>query len=327
MSATTDRLLLIADSGGTHTRALVVTTKGKIVGAGRSGGANAFAIGKRAASVNLRQALSMALTNAGVRSSHIGYTVIGTASVTAQGLGAAPIEADIRSFLCKACVRVIGDARIALEGALGGEEGVVAVAGTGSIVLGRNANGTLVRIGGWGPLAGDEGSAQWLGRRALQEAAHADDQVTRKTLLLDGICSHYGLKSFEQVLDIIYDHPMTSAELGALAPLVTTAADRGDKTARNILNQGAIALAAQVAAAARRLRLKTPLISHQGSMFTVRRRFRAPFAAELLRLMPQARLIAPRLPPIGGAFLLALADAGVNVSTKTLRTFCEDFHE
>lgn len=327
LSGTADSLFLIADSGGTHTRALVVTARGVILGIGRSGGGNAFAIGKRASSANLRRTLSLALKDAGIRPSHLNRTVIGTASVTSDGHGAAPIEAGLWSFLGNGQVHVVGDARIALESALAGEPGVVAVAGTGSIVLGRDAEGTLVRVGGWGPLAGDEGSAQWMGRRALQEAAHAADQVAKRTLLLDAVCSHYRLKSFIDVLDIIYDHPMTSAELGALAPLVTAAADSGDKTARKILSEGAAALAAQVATAARRLGLKAPLISHQGSMFTVRQRFRTPFAAELRRLLPDAHLIAPRLAPIGGAFLLALSGVGLKASSRVVQTFREDYHD
>ena len=326
MPGSADSLLLIADSGGTHTRALLVTTHGNVLGSGSSGGANAFAIGKHAASVNLREALNLALKAAGVRSSRVGQTVIGTASVTSDGGGAAPIEHDIASSLRNQRVRVVGDARIALEGALASRPGLVAVAGTGSIVLGRSSAGKLMRVGGWGPLAGDEGSAQWVGRRALQEAAHSADQVTKETLLLDAICAFYRLHSFDDVLGVIYGHPMTSAELGALAPLVTEAADRGDKIARSILVQGAAGLAAQVAAAARRLKIKAPLVSHQGSMFSVRRRFRTPFANELLRLLPDARLIEPHLPRIGGALLLALAELGIEASPTVIRKFREGCH-
>lgn len=325
MAGTADNLFLIADSGGTHTRAMVATARGKILGTGHSGGGNVFAIGERAASINLQQTLRLALQEAGVRPSHLSGIVIGTASVTCDGHNAPPIEAGIKNFLKNDRVRVVGDARIALEGALAGEPGVVAVAGTGSIVLGRNAAGKLLRIGGWGPLAGDEASAQWLGRRALQEAAHSADRVTKKTLLLDLACSYFRLQNFDQVLDIIYDHPMTSAELGALAPLVTEAADQGDRTARELFLQGASALAAQVVAAVRRLRLKSPLISHQGSMFNVRH-FRQSFSIELHRLLPQARSRPPRLSSIGGAFLLALAYAGLRVTPDIVCTFREACH-
>lgn len=325
MAHNPDGLFLVSDSGGTHTRALVATAAGKILGTGSSGGGNAFAVGKRAASENLRRTLRMAMQDAGVRASRLSSIVIGTASVTSDGKNAAPIEAELRAFLRNDYVRVVGDARIALEGALAGEPGVVTVAGTGSIVLGRNVCGTFVRVGGWGPLAGDEGSAQWLGRRALQEAANCADQVSPHSLLLDLICSHFYLQRFDDVLDIIYDHPMTSAEIGALAPLVTEAAEKGDRTAQELLRCGSSVLALQVATAARRLKMKAPLVSHQGSMFNVRR-FRASFSKELQRLLPQARFTTPRLPPIGGAFLLALGDAKIKPSPSVIHTFLENGH-
>ncbi len=302
---------------------MVVTATGKALGIGISGGGNAFAIGKRAAFANLRRTLRLAMQEAGVKPGSLRNIVVGTASVTSDGSNAAPIEAELRSFLRNQRVRVVGDARIALTGALAGEPGVVAVAGTGSIVLGQSSRGSFVRVGGWGPLAGDEGSAQWLGRRALQEAAHCADQNTRRTALLSSICSHYRLRNFDEVLDIIYDHPMTSAELGALAPLVTEAAGKGDRAARELIREGAGALALQTATAARRLRLKAPLISHQGSMFSVCHVFRAAFSEELHRLLPGSRVIKPRLTPIGGAFLLALADAQLRVSPAIIHNFQE----
>ena len=46
--------------------------------------------------------------------------------------------------------------------------GVLVLAGTGSIVLGRDGRGRVARAGGLGPLIGDEGSAFWLGREWLR---------------------------------------------------------------------------------------------------------------------------------------------------------------
>src|ERR671922_279575 len=54
-----------------------------------------------------------------------------------------------------------------------GRPGALLLAGTGSIVLGRDARGRLVRAGGLGPLIGDEGSAFWLGREWLRRAPEA----------------------------------------------------------------------------------------------------------------------------------------------------------
>lgn len=322
-----ERLVLIADAGATHTRASVATIDGRILGSGRSGGGNAFAVGRDAASNNLRTTLSIALKEAGVRSSRLSYTVVGTASVAENGRGANLIVKNLRPYLKHSKIRVVGDARIALEGALGGAPGVVAVSGTGSIVLGKNAAGRMVRVGGWGPLAGDEGSAQWIGRRAIQEAAHAADGVTKPTLLLNAIRRHFGLRRFELIIDAIYACPMTPAELGALAPLVTRAADRGDAIALEIFEQGATALARQTVVAARRLHLRKPLVSHQGSMFTVKNHFRKRFEKELLLQTPGAQFGAPSLSPLGGAFLLALKCCGVEPSIAVVNTFKAACHE
>ena len=51
--------------------------------------------------------------------------------------------------------------------------GVLLLAGTGSIVLGRDRRGRWARAGGLGPLLGDEGSAFWLGREWLRAARDA----------------------------------------------------------------------------------------------------------------------------------------------------------
>lgn len=322
-----EKLVLIADAGATHTRALAVTTEGQILGRGRSGAGNAFAIGHAAACRNLRTALRAALKDARIRPARTLFTVVGSASVTHDGRGAKPIMEDMRTYLKDSQLRVVGDGRIALEGALTGAPGVIAVSGTGSIVLGKNSSEQVLRVGGWGPLAGDEGSAQWIGRRAIQEAAHAADRVGPPTLLIGLLRRHFGLREFDRIIDAIYAHPMTPSELGVLAPLVTHAADRGDAVARRIFEEGAKALARQVAAAARRLHLRKPLVSHQGSMFTVEDHFRAIFRKELRRQIPGARFVAPSLPPLGGAFLLALESCSSPASHSVIHTFrdaCRD---
>lgn len=66
-------------------------------------------------------------------------------------------------------VQAISDVEAAFVGALGPERaGVLLLAGTGSIALGRTSDGEWVRAGGLGPLLGDEGSGFWIGREWLK---------------------------------------------------------------------------------------------------------------------------------------------------------------
>lgn len=319
------RLVLIADAGATHIRSLVVTADGRILGVGRSGTGNPFAIGHAAACHNLKAAVVAALKDAVIRPARIALVLVGSAGVTHDGRGAKPIVEDMRKYLKDIKIIVVGDGRIALAGALADAPGVVAVSGTGSIVLGKDRAGRVLRVGGWGPLAGDEGSAQWIGRRAIQEAAHAADNVTSPTLVTDSLRRYFRLRKFDRIVDAIYAHPMTPSELGALAPLVTQAADRGDAVALRIFVEGAKAVALQAATAARRLHLRKPLVSHQGSMFTVTY-FRSAFEREVRLQIRGARFVAPNLPPLGGAFLMALRHCEFPASPAAMDTFRKACH-
>jgi len=65
-------------------------------------------------------------------------------------------------------IDVISDAKLALLNGLSGEDGALVIAGTGSVVYGRQ-NGKFLRVGGWGAVLGDEGSAYDIARRALKQ--------------------------------------------------------------------------------------------------------------------------------------------------------------
>jgi glucosamine kinase len=72
-------------------------------------------------------------------------------------------------------VMVESDAFIALIGAIGVDPGILLIAGTGSIVIGRDKDRSIFRAGGWGPYFGDEGSGFWIGREAIRTALRSID--------------------------------------------------------------------------------------------------------------------------------------------------------
>jgi glucosamine kinase len=166
--------------------------------------------------------------------------------VAARGVWTATERARLRRRLraLAARVEVISDAEAALLGALGPRPGVLVLAGTGSIVLGRNDRGRLARAGGLGPLIGDEGSAFWLGREWLRlspEGARAARALARR--------------------------PDAFARIAALAPAVLARARRGHPRARGIAAAGQEHLAALAAGVIRRLDLPAPVsVSWSGSL-------------------------------------------------------------
>src|SRR5262249_58296591 len=110
---------------------------------------------------------------------------------------------------------VISAGGAAQPGGLDGEPGLLVLAGTGSIVLGRDGGGRVARGGGLGPLIGDEGSAFWLGREWL-----------RLTPKVAGIARALARR------------PDAVARVAAWAPLGLRRARRGDPRARAIAAAG-----------------------------------------------------------------------------------------
>ncbi|MBI9102545.1 MAG: hypothetical protein JEY99_09030 [Spirochaetales bacterium] len=136
------------------------------------------------------------------------------------------------------------DGEAALWAALGDKPGIVVAAGTGSIASGRDPEGSPLRAGGWGRLAGDEGSAYWIGLRAVQVALRAFDGREEDTLLEKTLCDNIGLKETQELVAWVHLPERTKDEIAALAPLVEDAANRGDAPGLKIIDEAAYELAA-----------------------------------------------------------------------------------
>jgi N-acetylglucosamine kinase-like BadF-type ATPase len=227
MAAMTRNWTVGVDAGGTWLRVLAAD------GSGRR------RVMRRPAARDLRAALGAIWRRWRLGRARVAHLVVATRGVwTASERRAA--AASLRSLARR--VTVLSDAEAAHLGALGGRPGLLVLAGTGSIVLGRGARGRWVRAGGFGPLFGDAGSAFALGRDWLA-AAHPSRA-----------------RRFAQ-------SPNAVALVAAFAPRVLKLARRGRGPARLAVTRGAFALALTMHAAAREARLSSPIsVSWAGSL-------------------------------------------------------------
>jgi N-acetylglucosamine kinase-like BadF-type ATPase len=142
---------------------------------------------------------------------------------------------------------VTHDGMIALSGALAGESGIVAIAGTGSFVFGRNGSRTM-RAGGWGYLFGDEGSAFWVAKQALRAALRYEEGWGSKTRLHPLLLEATGAKNTNEALHLFYTRDWHRSRVARLAAEVDRAAESGDEAAESILRQAGDVLAELVGA-------------------------------------------------------------------------------
>ncbi len=154
-----------------------------------------------------------------------------------------------------AVVDVTNDAEAALEGATRGGPGVVVIAGTGSIALGRDPGGKRARCGGWGYVFGDDGSAYDIVRYALRAALAAEEGWGRPTELGDLFLHATGCRTVNEALHRFYDPDWPRDRLAALAVGVDTAARDGDALAATLLLEAGGTLAGLAARVARFLQM------------------------------------------------------------------------
>jgi glucosamine kinase len=181
-------------------------------------------------------------------------------------------------------VEVLSDAQAALLGALGSRPGLLVLAGTGSIVIGRDGRGRWARAGGLGPLLGDEGSAFWIGRAWLRATTGGEDFLPVRRLIA---------------------RPDAVARVAALAPSVLRRARRGDGKAQTIVREAQTHLARLAVDVARQLRLAPPLAVSWAGGVLADPIFRAGVRRAVTRAGLRARWITPAAEPVTAAAALA----------------------
>ena len=229
----TDYILGI-DGGGTSCRAAVARPDGIILGRGKSGAANILTDPNNAI-ISITEAAKAAYRDAGLDETGVNGA---SAFLGLAGTNVGDLTRYVHDRLPFRHTAIDSDGLIALQGAIGDEDGAVAILGTGSIYMGRK-DGTVRYIGGWGFTVGDLGGGARLGHALLQEALLAFDGVHPRTPATDTIIEEFkhdprGIVEFARL--------SKPGDFGRFAPLLFDHARQGDAQAIAIVKTGAAAV-------------------------------------------------------------------------------------
>ncbi|NNM98988.1 MAG: hypothetical protein HKL91_04205 [Candidatus Eremiobacteraeota bacterium] len=299
------------DVGQSATKVALADEEGVLLA--RASGPAGDELGLGAASTRLRDAVESTLAAAVKRAG-----LPASARFTSLVVGISGFDRELqgrRPRIHARHLRYTHDAEIALAGAHAGAPGIVAIAGTGSVVRALARGGSEVRIGGHGYLFGDEGSAFGLARDSLRAAVLARDE-RRASGLLAALERHFGCTAAECVRGF-YSGTIARAKLAGFAPALLAEAQRGERTARAIVHAHALALAAQIRAAARLARMRSPEVALLGGL-AANATFERALRSALRGALPGARYRRPIYDAALGALLLAFTQAGI-----TLREIAE----
>lgn len=317
-------MFLGVDGGGTKTAFCLIDRSGRVVGRAAAGSTYYFSGGVDLVERVLRQGVAEVCAAAGLTPADIDHAFFGL-----PGYGEAAGDLPALDRVPRA---VLGHDRYACDndmvpgwaGSLGAADGINVISGTGSMAYGERL-GRGVRVGGWGELFGDEGSAYWIAVRGLNAFARMSDGRLPEGPLAGVLRRQLDPGSDLDVIDIVHNRWKGGrGRIAVLSRQVAEAAALGDASASAILADAGQELALLVDIARERLefgRDETVPVSYSGGTFAADAVLDA-FATALTSRCPGYELRRPLYEPVVGAALYAAKLAGTPLDRSALDALC-----
>ena len=291
------------DGGGTKTTC-AVGDELHLLATAVSGPSNIVRVGESQARESLLQGVRQACAAAAIKPQQIAGTCVG-----GSGAGHPELAAVVRNYLSQILpspIDVVGDMQIALEAAFDSGPGVIVIAGTGSIAYGRDLQGRTVRAGGWGFAIGDEGSAHWIGRSAVNLLLRSSDRIDgiAETPLAEALFKAWGVATLSDLSRAANSVP--PPDFAALSPAILAS---DDAVATQVLTAAGRELAEIAFVVIERLfaiggGANVP-VAMTGGVFRHAPRVREVFYNELGQLEPRAEINPQVVDPVEGALRMA----------------------
>jgi glucosamine kinase len=238
-------LVLGIDGGGSKTQLCLAQRDGTIVYFAEAGGSNPHDNPEwKAIFADLAAGIRDRLPQ--LRSATIGVGSYGESRAVDR-----LVDDALRQLFPITGLDIENDVYLANDAAFLGHAGLLLIAGTGSMLVARSADGRRMRVGGWGVPAGDEGSAYWIGREAISLTTRMlDGRIARTPFADEMLAALLGSSAAttEQLFEWLAAMPHPRSQIASLSRLVDALAATGDGDAIGLLGRAADHLAEYVVA-------------------------------------------------------------------------------
>jgi N-acetylglucosamine kinase-like BadF-type ATPase len=313
------------DGGGSKTAFALIDDAGRLRATHEASSIYYHEVGLDGVAAVLRDGVAATLAKAGATPQDLAYSFFGLPAYGEDKRLQALLDALPGQLLGHQRYRCGNDMICSWAGSLACHDGISVIAGTGSMAYG-SYQGRGARVGGWGELFSDEGSAYWIARACLTLFSRMSDGRSQRGPLHGLLRRHFALEDDLDLCAAIYGGGMTDrSKLARLALLVGEAAAAGDQQARAIFSAAALELAQIVTATGAQLGVpagEVLPVSYSGGVFNSGELVLAPFRAALAESVsaggPAYALQTPVLSPVIGAAIHAAQLAGVVFSASAL---------
>ncbi len=239
------------DIGGTKTRAIAIDLSSKRIARGVAEGVNPAVVGRSKVESVLKDLLLSLLRELDAKPSNVTCVGIGSAGV-GKGYWTEIFVSALSSIgIDSSRIRVYEDYRVAHTAAFLFGDGILVISGTGSSVYAR-CRDVEVKVGGWGHLLDDGGSAYQVGRDGMREALRFFDGRGEKTVLLEKMLRYLSIDDPSFVIPRVYGSENPKQVIAGFAPYVVESCREGDEVACRIIERSIDELAELIVAALRR---------------------------------------------------------------------------
>ena len=171
------------------------------------------------------------------------------------GAGTEPVRSLVQAALQAADLSsrtsVGADVEATFHDAFPSGPGILLISGTGSVALARGADGSSLRVGGWGVYLGDEGSGYGIGLSALRALVRGEDGRGLSTGLRDPVLRTLSVAGPADLIQWIAT--ARKADVASLVPLICEVAEAGDEAATTVLESAVDELVGHIRTLVRRL--------------------------------------------------------------------------
>lgn len=309
-----------ADVGGTKTHVLIADENGRAVGFGQAGPGNHEVVGYEGLASALAAATAQALAQAGVSRDRIAGAGFGVAGFDWPS-EEAPTLAAIGTLQLEAPLLAVNDTLLGLVA--GAEEGwgVAVVSGTGCNCWGWDKTRRHIgHVTGGGLLFGEAAGASELLLKAVQALAYEWTQRGPATALTPLLVRAWGARDLPDLLEgLMNDRYAIDA---SAAPLIFQAAALGDAVALDLVRWAGEELGHLAIAVIRQLHFENLAfdVILTGSLFDGSPLLMQTMRQTVQAVAPGARLVRLTVPPVIGAVLLGMEQAGVTPCAETRQT-------
>lgn len=284
------------DGGGTKTEASAYDSNGKIMLTSIKGFANLLN-NKETALNNIISSIKEIIDKLG--DTELSGVYLGIAGSEVGG-NAKVIVDKIKNEL-KIDSVVMNDAELALKAMLKGEDGILTIAGTGSVAFGIN-NNVASKCGGWGNLLGDEGSGYRISIDAIKRMIFEEENSIQQSELTKKIMKKLEINSVHEITEFVYSS--TKDDIASLTPIVADLSENGDEIASQILIDEAVELAKTVENLYKKLKFESCSIALVGGVIRNIKIVRKTFEDYLRKNIVIQDIIDEEISPTRGAYYI-----------------------